>query len=110
MVVDRNWGQTAPPFPLDAATDYFSNTLQYAQNLRYQMHDEEAKLDFDYSHRQANYRRVELNAEQYRSKSMLIQYLDGRGGFNDDQLRLIRKQELPMPDLDAIRQKVRYLN
>ncbi len=109
MAVDRNWGQAAPPFPTTAATDHFSNALQYAQNLRYRMHDDDAKLDFNYSRRQANYRAVDLDAAQYRSKSMLIQFSDGKGQFNADQLRLIREQHLTLPDLDAIKQLVARL-
>ena len=102
MVVDRNWGQPSTPFPFFAADDHFSNTLQYVENIRYQMHDEDAKLNFDYSHRQANYRTVDLDVQQYRSKSMLIQYQNGIGHFNDDQLRLIKEQNLQVPDLKTV--------
>jgi hypothetical protein len=104
IVVDRNWGLEAPPFPMVAATDYFSNTLQYAQNLRYRMHDDDGHLNFDYSRRQANYRVVDLDSLQYRSKSMLIQHSDGKGKFNEEQLRLIREQRLLLPDLSSMRQ------
>lgn len=109
MAVDRNWGQANPALPVVAATDYFSNALQYAENLRYQMNDEEAGLNFDYSRRQANYRVVQLDATAYPSKSMLIQFSDGRGWFNENQLRLIREQHLTLPDLDAIKQQVMHL-
>jgi hypothetical protein len=109
ITVDRNWGQEAPPFSMVAATDYFTNTLQYAQNVRYRMHDEDGHLNFDYSRRQANYRVIDLDISQYRSKSMLIQYLDNKGGFNEDQLRLIREQHLPLPDLLSMRQMVARL-
>lgn len=109
IVVDRNWGLEDPPFPMAAATDYFSNTLQYAQNIRYRIHDDDGRLNFDYSRRQANYRVVDLDASQYRSKSMLIQYLDSKGGFNAQQLRLIEEQQLPFPDLSAMRQIVARL-
>jgi len=106
MVVDRNWGRSEPPMPMFAAVDYFSNTLQYAQNLRYVMHDDEAKLNFDYSRRQANYRDVDLDVQQYRSKQMLIQFRDGSGWFNADQQRLIHQLDLPLPDLAATRQLI----
>ena len=106
MAVDRNWGQPEPPFPFFAATDLFSNTLQYVHNLRYRMHDNNAKLDFDYSNRQANYRIVDLGRQQYVSKSMMIQYSDGKGWFNENQLRLVREQQLTPPDLDAIGKQV----
>jgi hypothetical protein len=109
MAVDRNWGQGEQPLPMVAATDHYSNLLQYVQNLRYSMHDADAGLDFNYSRRQANYRVVDLDAAQYRSKSMLVQFNDGKGDFNEDQLRLIREQHLPMPDLAAIRRQVARL-
>jgi hypothetical protein len=106
MMVDRNWGRSKPPMPMFAAVDYFSNTLQYAQNLRYVMQDDDAKLNFDYSRRQANYRDVDLDVQQYRSKQMLVQFEDGSGWFNADQQRLIRQLNLPVPDLAAVRRLI----
>lgn len=105
MTVDRNWGQASPPMPFVAAQDGFANALQYAQNIRYGMHDQEAGLDFDYSRRQANYRVVDLTAKQYRSKSMLIQFADGKGWFSAKQMELINAQHLALPQLDAIRKE-----
>jgi hypothetical protein len=102
MTVDRDWGQSAPPMPMVAAQDYFSNTLQYAQNIRYRMHDLEAGLDFDYSHRQANYREVDLTVQRYRSRSMLIEFANGKGWFTPEQTKLIRAQHLTLPQLEAI--------
>jgi len=109
MMVDRNWGQAAPPFPAYAAQDRFANALQYIQNIRYRMHDEQAKLHFDYSHRQANYRSIDLDAGDYRARTMLVQYLDGRGWFNAAMLKIIDEQHLPLPDLDGIRREVTRL-
>ncbi len=106
MWVDRNWGRPAALLPVVAACDHYSNALQYSQNVRYRMHDEAAKVNFDYSHRQANYRTVELDASQYRSKSMLIQHVDLSGWFNESQLRLVHEQRLALPDLEAIRDAV----
>jgi hypothetical protein len=103
MEVDRNWGQPTSPFLFTAAVDYFSNALQYAQNLRYQLHDPAAQLNFDYSRRQANYRIVDIGSEQYRLKTMLIQYEDGKGWFNQSQLELIKAQGIPLPDQSAVR-------
>lgn len=88
-----------------AATDPFANTLQYAQDLRYTMHDPVARLDFDYSRRQANYRIVDLSSEQYRTKSMLLQFADGSGWFCPGQLTLIKAQNLPLPDLAKVREQ-----
>ncbi len=109
MAVDRNWGQAAPPLPALAARDRFSNTLQYVQNLRYRMRDAGAKLDFDYSRRQANYRDVDLDVADYRARRMLAQYLDSSGWFNSAQLRIVNEQHLTLPDLEAIRREVARL-
>ena len=105
MIVDRNWGEASPPIPFVAAQDGFANTLQYVQNIRYRMHDRAAGLEFDYSRRQANYRVVDLTAEQYRSKSMLIQFTDGTGWFSARQLELITAQHLALPRVDDIRKE-----
>jgi hypothetical protein len=105
MEVDRNWGQASPPFAMTAGVDPLSNAVQFIENIRYKMHDPDAKLDFDYSRRQANYRVVDLDVSQYRSKSMLFQHEDGTGWFNETQLGLIKQQGLELPDLDAIRKK-----
>jgi hypothetical protein len=109
MKVDRNWGQPAPPFPEVAACDHYSNTIQYAQNIRYRMHDDHAQLAFDYSRRHANYRNVNVGVQQYRSQSLLIQFQDGSGWFNQEQLKLIEEQHLTLPDLKAIREKASRL-
>jgi hypothetical protein len=105
IVVDRNWGLSAPPFPMVAAPDHFANQLQYVQNIRYSIHDPEAGLDFDYSRRQANYRAVDLTDEQYQTKSMLIQFDDYSGWYNPGQMALIKAQHLQIPDPDALREQ-----
>jgi len=109
MIVDRNWGQAEPPFPAYAAQDRFANALQYIQNIRYRMHDEGAKMHFDYSRRQANYRSIDLDAADYRAKRMLVQYLDGSGWFNAPMLRIINEQHLLLPNLEGIRREVVHL-
>jgi len=106
ILVDRNWGQPAPPLPWVAATDHFTNALQYIENIRYQLHDPDAKVDFDYSHRQANYRVVDLSSEQYQSKSMLIQHQQEDGQFSEAQMAIIKAQHLQLPDLKALSAKV----
>jgi len=105
MVVDRNWGGDDAPMPEVAAPDHFSNVIQYAQNIRYRMHDSAANLDFDYSRRQANYRPVDLGIQQYRSQSMLIQFVDGTGWFNPKQMAIIQSQRLKIPQVSVIRQE-----
>jgi hypothetical protein len=102
MAVDRSWGQADSPLPEMAAVDRFGNTIRYVQNLRYQIHDAGAKLEFDYSRRQANYRAVNLDVADYRSHSMLVQFVNGAGWFNPQQLRLIQEQHLTLPDLQEI--------
>ena len=109
MVVDRNWGQAEPPLPAYAAQDRFANALQYVQNIRYRMHDDGAKLHFDYSRRQANYRTIDLDASDYRDRRMLVQYLDGTGWFNASMLKIIEEQHLLLPDLDKVRGEVARL-
>lgn len=105
MIVDRNWGLPSPPMPEVAAPDYFSNVIQYAQNIRYTMHDPRANLNFDYSRRQANYRKVDLNVNQFRCHSMLVQHEDGAGWFNAAQMKLIKAQHLAVVQVDAVRKK-----
>jgi len=105
IVVDRNWGLPTPPMPMVAATDYFANTIQYVQNIRYRIHDDKAGLNFDYSQRQANYRVISLTQQQYLAKSMLVQFVDGKGWFSAHQMALIKAQNLQVPELDSIRDK-----
>jgi hypothetical protein len=105
IVADRNWGLSAAPMPMVAAPDHFANQLQYIQNIRYSVHDPEAGLDFDYSRRQANYRVVDLTDEQYRTKSMLIQYADYSGWYSPGQMVLIKAQHLQIPDPVALREQ-----
>jgi len=109
MAVDRNWGQAAPPLAAYAAQDRFANALEYVQNIRYRMHDDGARLNFDYSRRQANYRSIDLDAADYRDHRMIVQYLDGSGWFNAAMLQIIQDQHLLLPDLAAIRKEVARL-
>jgi len=109
MKVDRNWGQAAPPMRAYAAQDRFANALEYVQNIRYRMHDDGAKLNFDYSRRQANYRSIDLDAADYRERRMIVQYLDGSGWFNAAMLQIIQEQHLVLPDLEAIGREVTRL-
>lgn len=110
MAVDRNWGLSSPPMPVVAAPDYFANSIQYAENLRYRMHDDVAGLSFDYSRRQANYRIVDLTSHQYRTRSMLAQFATGSGWFSPQQMRLIKAQGLQLPDIQKIRETAIRLN
>lgn len=106
MLIDKNWGLPNQPFSPVAAQDNFANELLYVQNLRYKVTDDAAKLHFDYSRRQANYRVIDLDQSQYQNHQMLIQFTDGKGWFSPDQMRLIQEQHLPIPDLAAVRKQV----
>lgn len=103
LIVDRNWGLASPPMPVVAASDRFANTIQYAENIAYRMHDDQAGLNFDYSRRQANYRSIDLTSRDYQTKSMLVQFVDGSGWFSAQQMELIRAQHLSLPEPDKIR-------
>jgi hypothetical protein len=78
-----------------AALDSFSNRLEYARNLLYKVWDAEGALGWDYSGRQANFRTIDLDARDYRERTMLAQFTDGAGFFNAKQLDLIKNQKLP---------------
>jgi hypothetical protein len=69
------------------------------------MHDDKAGLNFDYSRRQANYRVIDLTHRQYLTKSMLVQFADGKGWFSAQQMALIKAQNLQVPELNSIRDK-----
>jgi hypothetical protein len=73
------------------------------------MHDDGARLNFDYSRRQANYRSIDLDAADYRDHRMIVQFLDGSGWFNSAMLQIIQEQHLLLPDLEAIRKEVARL-
>ena len=105
IAVDRNWGLSAPPMSMVAAADHFANAIEYVQNIRYRIHDDKAGLNFDYSRRQANYRLINVTGQHYLTKSMLVQFADGKGWFSGQQIALIKNQKLQIPDLDSIRDK-----
>lgn len=81
-----------------AALDYFSNTIQYVKNLVYWFRDPElgSTASWNFSGRQANYRVISVNSEDYRRKRMLIQWADESGSFNKQQLELIHELHLPV--------------
>jgi hypothetical protein len=79
-----------------AALDYFSNQIEYAQNLVYKLWDQDGTLQWDYSGRQANYREFDLDSAAYLNRTMLIQFADFTGFFNSKQSELIKNQKLPV--------------
>lgn len=86
------------PLMHTAALDYFSNVLAYAENLTYWFRDPSLgpEANWDFSGRQANYRSIDVSSSHYRQGQMLIQWGDKSGSFNDRQLELIRRQNLPL--------------
>ncbi len=84
------------PLMATAALDYFSNQIEYAQNLVYKLWDQDGSLQWDYSGRQANYREFDLDSAAYLNRTMLIQFADFTGFFNPQQLELIKAQKLPL--------------
>ena len=93
--IRRDLDDTGKPQLETAALDNFSNRLEYARNLLYKVWDAEGALRWDYSGRQANFRTIDLDARDYRERTMLAQFTDGTGFFNAKQLDLIKSQKLP---------------
>jgi tetratricopeptide (TPR) repeat protein len=93
--VRRQLDEAGKPSLRTAALDYFSNTIEYALNVRFRLNDREANLIRDLSGRQANWRTIDLDARDYHEGKMLIQYADGSGFFNDKQRQLIKELGLP---------------
>lgn len=63
--------------------------------MTYKVWDEDGSLRWDYSNRQANFRTVDVDSRAYWEGKMLIQYVDGSGYFNKEQLELIKSLNLP---------------
>jgi len=93
--IQRQLDAQGEPLMPTAALDYFSNTLEYARNSIYKAWGPDGSLRWDYSGRQANYRRIDLDSRAYEERKMLIQFADGSGFFNDKQLELIKSLKLP---------------
>ncbi len=93
--IQRQLDSKGEPLVRTAALDYFSNTLEYARNLTYKVWDDDGKLRWDFSGRQANFRTVDLDSQAYRDQQMLVQYIDESGFFNRKQLELIKSLKLP---------------
>jgi len=94
--VRRRLDAQGKPLMATAALDYFSNQIEYAQNLVYKLWDQDGTLQWDYSGRQANYREFDLDSAAYLNRTMLIQFADFTGFFNSKQSELIKSQKLPV--------------
>jgi Tfp pilus assembly protein PilF len=93
--IRRELDENRKPLLQTAALDHFSNQIEYARNLVYKVWGPEGGLRWDYSGRQANYRTIDLDARDYRDRTMLSQFADGFGSFNKKQLELIKSLRLP---------------
>ena len=96
LKVQRQLDAQGRPLMRTAAIDYFSNIIEYAENLADEVWDEDGRLRWDFSHRQANLRFIDLKARDYQSGMMLDQFADRSGFFNSKHLELIRALNLPM--------------
>lgn len=95
LKIQRRLDGKGQPLLSTAALDFFSNTLEYAENLIYKVWNEDGNLRWDFSGRQANYRAIDLDSRDYREGTMLIRYADGSGYFTRKQLELIKNLKLP---------------
>jgi tetratricopeptide (TPR) repeat protein len=95
LTIRRQLDSMGQPLMRTAALDFFSNTIEYAQNLIYKVWNGDGSLRWDFSGRQANFRKVDLDSDDYRRLKMLITYQDGSGYFNKKQLELINSMGLP---------------
>jgi len=93
--IQRQLDTNSKPLIATAALDYFSNTLEYARNELYKAWNADGSLKWDYSGRQANYRTIDADFRDYQERRMLIQFGDGSGYFNTNQLELIKSLRLP---------------
>jgi hypothetical protein len=96
LKVQRQLDTQGRPLMRTAAIDYFSNIIEYVENLGDEVWDEGGGMRWDFSHRQANLRFIDLKARDYQSGMMLEQFADRSGFFNPRQLELIRTLNLPM--------------
>ena len=102
MRIERRLDAASRPELRTAAVDPFSNVLEYARNLTYRFWDQTGNLQWDFSGRQANMRFIDLDAHDYAGSTLLYQFQDGAGSFNEQQRGLIDKLKLPiLPELAA---------
>jgi tetratricopeptide (TPR) repeat protein len=96
LKIHRQLDARGRPLMQTAAVDYLSNTVEYAQNLIDKVWDAGGGLQWDYGHRQANLRFIDLDARDYQEGRMLVQFHDYSGFFTPKQLELIKGLNLPM--------------
>jgi Tfp pilus assembly protein PilF len=101
MKIERQLDGADRPRMQAAALDHFSNVIEYARNVTYKSWDETGALQWDFSRRQANYRAINLDSADYARGTMLMQFEDDTGSFNEKHLEIIRERKLPMLPGDA---------
>ncbi len=96
LKIRRQLDENGRPLMQTAALDHFSNTIEYVQNVTDTVWDKAGGLQWDFSHRQANLRFIDLDGRDYQNGMMLVQFYDYSGFFNQKQLELIKTLNLPM--------------
>jgi len=94
--IERQADGQGLPTMQTAGVDPFANILEYSQNLIYKAWDETGTVEWDFSRRQANFRFIDLDAQDYASGNMLFEFQDGVGFFNEKQMELIKNLQLPL--------------
>jgi hypothetical protein len=94
--IERQANSQGLPRKQTAGVDAFANILEYSQNLIYKAWDQAGTLEWDFSRRQANFRLIDLDAQDYASGNMLFEFQDGFGFFNEKQMELIKNLRLPL--------------
>jgi hypothetical protein len=93
--IRRQMDSSGQPSSRTAALDDFSNVIEYAQNLIFRIWDQDGRLRLDYSGRQADFRFIDLDYQEYKAGKILKQFSDSSGYFNRKELTLIKDLKLP---------------
>jgi Flp pilus assembly protein TadD len=94
--IKRELDSRGQPRMQTAALDFFSNVIEYARSLTFKLWDGSGRLRWDFVGRQANFRSFDLKSSDYREGTMLVQFHDNIGFFNDKQLEIVNRLKLPL--------------
>ena len=83
------------PVSTETAMDSWANVEHYADNTKFEYHDQEAQKAWEHSGAYANVKYFHLTKKMYDNKEMLGQFGDFSGHWTPEQLDLIHKQGLP---------------
>lgn len=83
------------PVSTETAMDGWANLEHYADNIKFEYHDQKVQKGWDHSGAYANVKYFHLTKGMYDRKEMLGQYGDFSGHWTPEQLNLIYKQGLP---------------